>query len=253
MTISLTDFHSENGEAMAKTFAEIAFTDSVKAQQKKFGSRRSYARMEAMEHGTELGLAEADFIAERDGFYLATVGETGYPYVQFRGGPKGFLKMLDPKKLAYADFRGNMQYISVGNLNRNDKAALILMDYANRRRLKIFAHIEVVVAEDAPELIAQLQDTAYNRNRTGDGLARQKLFDWNYPQITPRCHTIRRNRELNAPLYEHVAKLEAEVERLKQSPRAKGYSEANHQTAVHIRQPRQKSSSRRRCLGVARP
>ena len=119
---------------MARSFAEIAFTDSVKAQQEKYGSRKSYARMEAQERGTEIGEAEAEFIGERDGFYLATVGESGYPYVQFRGGPKGFLKVLDPKTLAYADFRGNMQYVSVGNLTRNDKAALILMDYANRRR-----------------------------------------------------------------------------------------------------------------------
>lgn len=218
---------------MAKNFAEIAFTDSVKAQQKKFGSRRSYARMEAMERGTELSLAEADFISERDGFYLATVGETGYPYVQFRGGPKGFLKMLDPKKLAYVDFRGNMQYISVGNLNRNDKAALILMDYANRRRLKIFAHIEVVEAEDAPELIAQLQDTGYEAQVERAMVLHVEAFDWNCPQhITPR-YTIEEIRELNAPLYEHVAKLEAEVERLKQSQGAKGYAEANHQSAIY--------------------
>lgn len=202
---------------MARNFADIAFTDSVKAQQKKFGSRRSYARMEAMEPGTELSFAEADFIAERDGFYLATVGETGYPYVQFRGGPKGFLKMLDPKKLAYADFRGNMQYISVGNLNRNDKAALILMDYANRRRLKIFAHIEVVEAEDAPELIALLQDTAYNAQIERAMVLHVEAFDWNCPQhITPR-YTIEEIRELNAPLNEHVAKLEAENKCLKAS------------------------------------
>ncbi|MBI4468738.1 MAG: pyridoxamine 5'-phosphate oxidase family protein, partial [Acidobacteria bacterium] len=151
----------------------------------------------------ELSFAEADFIAERDGFYLATVGENGYPYVQFRGGPKGFLKMLDPKKLAYADFRGNMQYISVGNLNGNDTAALILMDYANRRRLKIFAHIEVVEAEDAPELIAQLQDTAYNAQIERAMVLHVEAFDWNCPQhITPR-YTIEEIRELNAPLNEH--------------------------------------------------
>ena len=200
---------------MAKSFAEIAFTDSVKAQQKKYGSRRSYAQMEAMERGTELSFAEADFIAERDGFYLATVGETGYPYVQFRGGPKGFLKMLDPKKLAYVDFRGNMQYISVGNLNRNDKAALILMDYANRRRLKIFAHIEVVEAKDAPELIARLQDTGYEAQVERAMVLHVEAFDWNCPQhITPR-YTIEEIRELNAPLNEHVAKLEAENKCLK--------------------------------------
>lgn len=202
---------------MARNFAEIAFTESVKAQQEKYGSRRSYARMEAQERGTEISLNEAEFIGERDGFYLATVGESGYPYVQFRGGPKGFLKVLDQRTLAYADFRGNLQYISVGNLQQNDKAALILMDYANRQRLKIYARIEVVEAKDAPELIAQLQDTAYNAQVERVMILHVEAFDWNCPQhITPR-YTIEEVRELNTPLYEHIAKLEAEVERLKQS------------------------------------
>ncbi len=202
---------------MVKNFAEIAFTESVKAQQEKYGSRKSYARMEAQERGTELSFAEADFIAERDSFYLATVGENGFPYVQFRGGPKGFLKVLDQRTLAYADFRGNLQYISVGNLNRNDKAALILMDYAHRQRLKLYARIEVIEAKDAPELIAQLQDPQYKAQVERAMVLHVEAFDWNCPQhITPRL-TIQEVRELNAPLYEHIAKLEAEVERLKQS------------------------------------
>ena len=200
---------------MAKNFAEIAFTDSVKAQQEKYGSRRSYARMEAQERGTGLSFAEAEFISARDGFYLATVGACGFPYVQFRGGPQGFLKMIDAKTLAYADFRGNLQYISIGNLHRNDKAALILMDYANRQRLKIYARIEVVEAGDNPELIAQLQDTAYKAQVERAMILHVEAFDWNCPQhITPR-YTIEEIRELNAPLYEHVAQLEAEIARLK--------------------------------------
>lgn len=200
---------------MARNFAEIAFTESVKAQQEKYGSRKSYARMDALERGTEITDNEAEFIAERDGFYLATVGESGFPYVQFRGGPKGFLKVLDAKTLAYADFRGNLQYISVGNLTRNDKAALILMDYARRQRLKIYARIEIVEAKDAPELIAQLQDASYDAQVERAMLLHVEAFDWNCPQhITPR-YTIEEIRELNAPLYEHVAKLEAEIARLK--------------------------------------
>lgn len=200
---------------MARNFAEIAFTESVKAQQEKYGSRKSYARMEAMARGTELSFAEADFIAERDSFYLATVSETGYPYVQFRGGPKGFLKVLDQRTLAYADFRGNLQYVSVGNLLTNDKAALILMDYANRRRLKIYARTEIVEAKDAPELIAQLQDPGYNAQIERAMLLRVEAFDWNCPQHITQRFTLEEIRELNAPLYEHVAKLEAEIERLK--------------------------------------
>ncbi|MDX2042763.1 MAG: pyridoxamine 5'-phosphate oxidase family protein [Acidobacteriota bacterium] len=200
---------------MARNFAEIAFTESVKAQQEKYGSRKSYARMEAMARGTELSFAEADFIAERDSFYLATVGETGYPYLQFRGGPKGFLKTLDATTLAYTDFRGNLQYVSVGNLTRNDKAALILMDYAHRQRLKIYARIEVIEAKDNPELISQLQDESYDAQVERAMVLHVEAFDWNCPQhITPR-YTIEEIRELNAPLYEHVAKLEAEIERLK--------------------------------------
>ena len=200
---------------MAKNFAEIAFTESVKAQQEKYGSRRSYARMEHVARGTELSANEAEFIAERDGFYLTTVGESGYPYVQFRGGPRGFLKVLDEKTLAYADFRGNLQYISVGNLHRNDKAALILMDYANRQRLKIYARIEIIEAKDDPALIARLQDVSYEAAVERAMVLHVEAFDWNCPQhITPR-YTLEEIRELNAPLYEHVAQLEAELERLK--------------------------------------
>ena len=200
---------------MAKNFAEIAFTESVKAQQQKYGSRRSYARMEAQARGNEISANEAEFIAERDSFYLATVGANGFPYVQFRGGPRGFLKVLDAKTLAYADFRGNMQYISVGNLTGNDKAALILMDYANRQRLKIYARIEVIEAKDNPELIAQLQDASYEAQIERAMVLHVQAFDWNCPQhITPRF-TIEEIRELNAPLYEHIAKLEAELAQLK--------------------------------------
>lgn len=200
---------------MARNFAEIAFTDSVKEQQKKYGSRRSYARMEAQERGSEIGANETEFIAARDGFYLATAGESGFPYVQFRGGPKGFLKVLDAKSLAYADFRGNMQYISVGNLTRNDKAALILMDYANRQRLKIYARIEILEAKDNPELIAQLQDASYDAQVERAMVLHVEAFDWNCPQHITQRFTLEEIRELNAPLYEHVAKLEAEIERLK--------------------------------------
>lgn len=200
---------------MARNFAEIAFTESVKAQQTKYGSRRSYARMEQMTRGNEITENEAEFIAERDSFYLATVGESGFPYVQFRGGPKGFLKVLDARTLAYADFRGNMQYVSVGNLTRNDKAALILMDYARRQRLKIYARIEVIEAKDNPELIAQLQDASYDAQVERAMVLHLEAFDWNCPQHITERFTIEEIQQLNAPLYEHVAKLEAEIAQLK--------------------------------------
>lgn len=202
---------------MARNFAEIAFTESVKAQQEKYGSRKSYARMEAVARGNEIGENEAAFIAARDSFYLATTGESGFPYVQFRGGPQGFLKVLNTKTLAYADFRGNLQYVSVGNLTRNEKAALILMDYANRQRLKIYARVEVIEAKDRPELIAQLQDASYDAEIERAMVLHLEAFDWNCPQHITQRFTIEEIRELNAPLYEHVSKLEAEIERLKQS------------------------------------
>ena len=200
---------------MARNFAEIAFTESVKAQQEKYGSRKSYARMEATARGNEIGENEAAFIAARDSFYLATVGESGFPYVQFRGGPQGFLKVLDARTLAYADFRGNLQYISVGNLTHNDKAALILMDYAQRQRLKIYARIEVIEAKGNPALIAQLQDTSYEAKVERAMVLHVEAFDWNCPQHITQRFTLEEIRELNAPLYERVANLEAELARLK--------------------------------------
>lgn len=201
---------------MAKNFAEIAFTKSVKAQQERYGSRKSYARMETIERGTELTFSETDFISERDSFYLATVGENGYPYIQFRGGPKGFLKTLDSKTLAYADFQGNLQYISVGNLSRNNKAALILMDYPNRQRLKIYANIEVIEAKDAPEIIAKIADPNYSAKIERAMILHIEAFDWNCPQhITPR-YTLKEIETATEPLRNRVKELEDEIATLKQ-------------------------------------
>ena len=202
---------------MAKNYYEIAFTESVKAQQEKYGTRRQYERVEKYERGTELSFNEADFIAARDGFYLATTGENDFPYIQFRGGAAGFLKVLDSKTLGFADFRGNLQYISVGNLTANNRASLFLMDYANRQRLKIFARIEVLEAADAPELIAKLANPNYQAKIERAMILRVEAFDWNCPQHITQRFTIEEIRELNQPLYEHIAKLEAENEELRKS------------------------------------
>lgn len=200
---------------MATNFAEIAFTESVRRQQEKYGSRRQYERMERAARGTEISFAEADFISKRDSFYLATVGETGQPYVQFRGGAAGFLKVLDKDTLAYADFRGNLQYVSVGNLTANNRAALILMDYPNRQRLKIFVRIEAFEAADALDLIEKLKDEDNAAKIERAMILHVEAFDWNCPQhITPR-YTIEEVREINQPLYEHIEKLEAEIRQLK--------------------------------------
>lgn len=181
---------------MAKNYAEIAFTSDVRREQEKYGSRRQYERMEKVARGTELTFAEADFIETRDSFYLATVGDNGYPYVQYRGGPTGFLRVLDPKTLGYADFRGNLQYVSVGNLRRNNKAALILMDYPHRRRLKIFATVRVFEADEAADLIERLAPTDYPAKIERAMILHVDAFDWNCPQhITPR-YTVDEIRQL---------------------------------------------------------
>ena len=147
---------------MNKNFTKLAFTDSVKKVQEKYGTRKSYARMEEGGDQHELTQREIQYIQSRDSFYMATVGENGWPYVQFRGGPKGFLKIMDNTTIGYADFRGNRQYISVGNINSSQKAALILMDYPSQSRLKIWAESEVIYAEDDSELLKDLEVSEYN-------------------------------------------------------------------------------------------
>ena len=132
---------------MSHHYADITFTDGVKAAQEHNGSRAHNERLQSnFGPNDQLGPRETDFIAQRDTFYLATVSETDWPYVQHRGGPPGFLRVVGPKQLAYADFRGNTQLITVGNARKNDRCSLILMDYAKRRRLKILGHLKVADA-----------------------------------------------------------------------------------------------------------
>jgi uncharacterized protein len=200
---------------MAKNYVEIAFTQSVKKQQEQYGSVKQYERMAAIARGTELSFAEVDFIQEQDSFYLATVGENGYPYVQFRGGPKGFLKVLDLQTLAYADFRGNLQYISTGNLNHNDKASLILMDYVKRQRLKIYARVEIKEAADVPNLIAQLEDKNYKARVERAMILHLDAFDWNCPQHITQRFTLDEIENKLKPYTEKISQLEAELEKLK--------------------------------------
>ncbi len=174
---------------MAQAFAEIAFTPAVKAAQERLGSRAAYARLEAPDapRRDRLTDAEAAFIAARDGFYQASVGADGWPYVQFRGGPAGFLRVLDDKTLAYADFRGNRQYLSVGNVAGNDRVALILMDYARRRRLKVWGRVRLVEVAADPNLAAALAVPGYRARIERAVLVTVEAFDWNCPQhITPR-------------------------------------------------------------------
>lgn len=208
---------------MANKFYEIAFTDGVKETQKHYGSRRQYERIQSIGKAQNGALsdAEIDFIENADGFYMATVGEQDQPYVQFRGGQPGFLKVLDEKTLGFADFRGNLQYISVGNLQKNKKAALFLMDYANQRRLKILAEVEIKDAANAPELLEKLRDENYEAQIERVFVLNVKAFDWNCPQhITPR-YTIEQIKQMVQPLNDYIEKLEREIKELKQEKNEK--------------------------------
>ena len=174
---------------MGRSFAELAFTPLVKEQQQRHGSRESYRRVEERgEHDARLGPEEREFIAARDGFYMATVSETGWPYIQYRGGPKGFLRVLDDQTLGFADLRGNKQYISVGNLQHDDRVALFLMDYVGQRRLKFLGRAKILEGnQEAQELIAKLRTSERNALPERALMICVEAFDWNCPQhITPR-------------------------------------------------------------------
>jgi predicted pyridoxine 5'-phosphate oxidase superfamily flavin-nucleotide-binding protein len=176
---------------MTHRFADITFTDSVKAAQQHYGSRSNNDRVQNLAGpNDQLGSKEAAFIALRDTFYMATVNEEGWPYVQHRGGPAGFLKVLGPNQLVYADFRGNTQLISVGNASKNDRCSLILMDYPNRRRLKILGHMSV---EDASQVgadaVSDVSHPEYKAKIERVVLIDVVAFDWNCPQHITRRYT----------------------------------------------------------------
>lgn len=156
---------------------------------------------------------EKQFIAEREGFYLGTVGETGWPYVQFRGGPPGFLRVVDDRTLGWADFRGNRQYISTGNFAGNDRVSLFLMDYPNQRRLKIFGRARVV--DVGSEFLAQLTIRDYRAVVERGVLVQVEAFDWNCPQhITPR-YTVEEIQATLTPIRARLAQLARENEQLR--------------------------------------
>jgi len=194
---------------MARSFADITFTPAVKAAQERYGSRAANQRFEqAGDSFIRIGARERHFIAARDGFYQATVSEDGWPYVQFRGGPAGFLKVLDERTIGYADFRGNIQYLSVGNLNANDRIALILLDYPARRRLKIWARARIVHRDEDPQLLARLEAPTYRARVERAIVMTVEALDWNCPQhITPRF-TEAEIAERIAPLRQRIAELE---------------------------------------------
>jgi uncharacterized protein len=204
---------------MGRRFAELAFTPLVKEQQKQHGSRHLYERVErSNDLGDSLGPFERSFIEGRDGFYMASVTETGWPYIQYRGGVKGFLHILDDRTLGFADLRGNKQYISVGNLQHEDRVALFFMDYPNQSRLKILGHAKVHEGTaEARKLIEQLRMPDEKTPAERAFLIHIAAFDWNCPQhITPR-YTEEELAKMLEPMRRRLEELEAENKRLRSS------------------------------------
>ena len=196
-------------------FSHLAFTPAVKELQAKYGSRQAYARAAGPDVLDTLGENEEEFLAARDSFYMASIGATGWPYVQHRGGPAGFVGVLDPHTLGFADYRGNKQYISLGNIAGDDRVALIFVDYPSRLRLKILAHAEVITRESDPATLAQLVVPGYDAPIERGFLLHLEGFDWNCPRhITPRYTEEQVEADL-APLVEEMAKLRAENEELR--------------------------------------
>lgn len=173
---------------MGHRFAELAFTPRVRAAQAAAGSRAHYARLEGgAPYNDVLGDDECAFLEARDSFYIASVGEDGWPYVQHRGGPPGFIRVLDERTIAFADFRGNRQYVTVGHLAGDDRVSLIAVDYPNRRRLKLMGHARVVAADQDPPLVASARVAGYRAVVERAIIIEVAAFDWNCPQhITPR-------------------------------------------------------------------
>jgi predicted pyridoxine 5'-phosphate oxidase superfamily flavin-nucleotide-binding protein len=200
---------------MAHNFGSLVFTPTVKALQERHGSRRQYAKREAGSSRDRLGPEEKDFLAERDSFYIASIGSTGWPYVQHRGGQAGFLHVIDDNTLAFADFRGNKQYISAGNLTGDNRVALILVDYPKQARLKILGRVEILEGEQAAAWMERLRPREYAAVIERVFVIHMEAFDWNCPQhIVPRF-TVEQIQAAIAPMENRMHQLEQDNERLR--------------------------------------
>lgn len=172
-------------------YFEIAFTPAVKALQERGGSRSAYAKQDARVGGNHrLRPEDMDYIAERDGFYIASVSETGWPYMQFRGGPPGFARTPDPHTIVWPDFRGNQQFMTAGNVLGNDRVSLFFMDYVGQRRLKVFGHLSFTDAADDPALTRALSMPDYVARIDRIARVRVEAWDRNCPQHIPRRYTV---------------------------------------------------------------
>jgi uncharacterized protein len=195
---------------MPRKFGEIAFTPEVKAAQEQRGSRQTYEKYIANGDANDTITAKIEeFIAQLEGFYFGTVGSNGYPYIQFRGGAPGFLKVLDEKTLGFADFSGNVQYITVGNLSGNDKAFLFLMDYRHRKRIKIWGRAEFI--EGDSEWIERLRVPGYPTQIERAILFHVEATSENCPQHIPIRYSETEVDAMMAPLRDRIAELEQQL------------------------------------------
>ncbi|TKB34346.1 MAG: pyridoxamine 5'-phosphate oxidase family protein [Nitrospira sp.] len=194
---------------MATKYLDLMFTDAVcRAQTQYYGQA---GRIAGAPDRDPLGQAEAEFIAMRDSFYIGSISESGWPYVQHRGGPAGFLRLINETTLAFADYKGNRQLLSTGNVSANDRVALFLMDYKNRERLKILGHARIEDARVHPELLVRFTDQKMRSSMERLVFIDVVSFDWNCPKyITPR-YSAEEVEELAGPLRRRVAELEAEL------------------------------------------
>ena len=198
------------------SFGALTFTPLVKKLQERYGSRRQYERMESSgARHDHLGASESAFLSERDSFYWATTGATGWPYVQHRGGPKGFLKVIDDRTLALADFRGNSQYISTGNLLSDNRVAMILVNYPRQTRLKILGRVDIFEGEKAEGWLDRVRIPGYKAVIERVFVIHVEAYDWNCPQhITPR-YTAEEIRDAGQSVEERLRILEEENESLR--------------------------------------
>jgi len=202
---------------MSRRYPQIMYTGSVKETQDHYGTRIQNLKMEGKDWpDTQLTERESDFISPRDSFYMATVSDTGWPYLQFRGGPSGFLKVLGETTLALADFRGNLQYISTGNFRHDSRTALFFMDHAHKKRLKVAARAEVFDAGERPDLVRRRETPGYKGKIERVFVFKIEVFDWNCPQhITPRF-TEEEWFSVSRDYEAQIEVLKAETEQLKE-------------------------------------
>lgn len=208
---------------MLNKWLQIASTPSVKAARERYGSAAHYARLDGTldqagsVRNARLGEVEQTFIAGRDGFYLASVSETGWPYVQYRGGPAGFLRVLDDQTLGFADFRGNRQYVTTGNVAGNDRVSLFLMDHVHQQRLKIYGRLRMVDKVADPNLTEAVAVQGYAAVIERAATVRVEAFDWNCPQHITQRFTKEELEHALAPVREEIETLRAENQRLHRS------------------------------------